>query len=89
MHAPKDGIVIKTRRYFLTGNAVFLDHGQGFITSYFHLKTISVKVGEKIKQGKVIGLVGKTGRATGPHLHWSVSLNGARVNPELFLARKK
>ena len=87
--APMAGTVIKTSRYFLTGNAVFIEHGQGFITSYFHLKKISVKIGSKIKKGEIICLVGRTGRATGPHLHWSVSLNGARVDPELFLPRKK
>lgn len=87
--APKDGIVIKTSRYCLTGNAIFLDHGQGFITSYFHLKKIAVKIGDRIKQGRIIGFVGRTGRVTGPHLHWSVSLNGVRVNPELFLPTKK
>lgn len=84
--AARDGVVIRTSRYCLTGNAIFLDHGQGFITAYFHLQRILVKPGDHIKQGKVIGIVGRTGRVTGPHLHWSVSLNGVRVDPELFLA---
>ena len=89
VRAPKDGTVLKTTHFYLPGNAVFIDHGQGFITSYFHLKKISVVAGKKIKRGDTIGLVGKTGRATGPHLHWSVSLNGVRVDPLLFLAKRQ
>lgn len=85
VRAPKAGIVIKTSYFCLTGNAVFLDHGQGFITSYFHLKSIAVKEGQHIKPQQLLGYVGKTGRVTGPHLHWSVSLNGVRVDPELFV----
>lgn len=85
VHAAKEGKVINIGNYFYTGNIVFIDHGQGFITSYCHLDKVSVKIGDVVKTRDIIGMVGKTGRATGPHLHWSVSLNGIRVNPRLFV----
>lgn len=83
--APAKGKVIATGDYFYTGKTVLLDHGQGLISLYGHLSKIETKSGQKIKRGEVLGLVGKTGRATGPHLHWGVILNGARVDPSLFL----
>lgn len=81
----KDGIVINIGNYFYSGNIVFVDHGQGFITSYCHLNAVLVEKGQYLQKGDLIGKVGKTGRATGPHLHWSVSLNGVRVDPQLFI----
>ena len=71
---------------YFNGNTLFLDHGQGLITMYCHLSELLVEEGDQVTQGEVIGLVGATGRVTGPHLHWSVSLNGYRVDPETFLA---
>ena len=62
-----------------------IDHGQGLISMFCHLSKINVAVGQQLKQGEILGLVGKTGRVTGPHLHWGMSLNNARIDPQLFL----
>lgn len=85
VHAPTDGRVITVGNYFFNGNTVFLDHGQGLISMYCHLNSIEVKEGDVLKRGDTFATVGMTGRVTGPHLHWSVSLNNARVDPKLFL----
>ena len=82
---PLPGKVINVGNFFYNGNTVFVDHGQGFITNYCHLNSIAVKKGQELNQGDIIGEVGKTGRVTGPHLHWSVSLNNVRVDPQLFI----
>lgn len=82
---PRKGRVLNIGNFFYSGKMVFIDHGQGFITSYSHLDSITVRKGQIIAAGEIIGTVGKTGRVTGPHLHWSVNLNGARVDPLLFV----
>ena len=86
VRAPADGSVITSGRYFFNGNTVFLDHGQGLVTMYCHLSEIRVEPGQSVRRGEIIGKVGMTGRVTGPHLHWSVSLNNVRVEPSLFVA---
>lgn len=87
--AAANGIVANTGDYFFNGNTVFVDHGQGLITMYCHLQRIEVKTGEPVASGQALGLSGKTGRASGPHLHWTVMLNGTSVDPELFIGRAK
>ncbi len=83
--ATNDGIVRLTVDHFFSGKGVFLDHGLGFYSMYFHLAEVLVKDGDVVKAGQLVGKVGATGRATGPHLHWGVKLNGARVNPYALL----
>lgn len=83
--APASGVVVGVGDYFFNGQTVLVDHGQGLISMFCHLSKINVVKGQKLTQGEVLGLVGKTGRVTGPHLHWGMSLNNARVDPQLFL----
>ncbi|ASJ74878.1 peptidoglycan DD-metalloendopeptidase family protein [Granulosicoccus antarcticus] len=83
--APADGLVIDTGNYFFNGNSVFIEHGLGLQTFYAHMSRIDVQEGDRVSRGQLIGAVGQTGRVTGPHLHWSVGLNGTWVNPLLVL----
>jgi len=85
--SPLAGIVIAVGDYFFNGNTILIDHGQGMISMYCHLDSIKVTEGQEIQAGTLIGTVGSTGRATGPHLHWSMNLNNTRINPLLFLPK--
>lgn len=82
------GQVIHTDDFFFTGKVVYLDHGSGVISLYAHLSRINVKPGQWLKRGEILGRVGSTGRATGPHLHWSIYLNGQAVDPHLFIPKR-
>ncbi|MGA6096505.1 peptidoglycan DD-metalloendopeptidase family protein [Stutzerimonas marianensis] len=86
---PAAGKVILTGDYFFNGKTVFVDHGQGLISMFCHLSKVEVQVGDELERGAVLGRVGSTGRATGPHLHWNVSLNDSRVDPAIFIGAYK
>lgn len=86
--ASADGQIINIHHRFYAGNTVIIDHGQGLMTMYAHLNEFKVKNGDKVKQGDIIGTVGKTGRVTGPHLHWAVFLNQTSIDPLLLIRRQ-
>lgn len=87
--APADGVVTLAPppSFSLEGNLVIVDHGMGLTSAFLHLSRASVRVGQTVRQGEEIGRVGATGRATGPHLHWSLVWNGARLDPRATLGR--
>jgi len=83
--APLAGKIILVGDFFYRGRVIFIDHGKGLISSYSHLNDVYVKKDQEIISGTVLGEVGKTGRVTGPHLHWQIYLKGISVDPEIFL----
>ncbi|MCG3189974.1 MAG: hypothetical protein LKCHEGNO_02525 [Burkholderiaceae bacterium] len=83
--APAAGRVIDRGNYFFNGNTVWIDHGAGLLSMLCHLSAIDVEPGQEVAAGQRVGAVGATGRVTGPHLHWSLSLNRAMVDPALFV----
>jgi len=86
VHAINTGTVVATMDHFFSGKGVVIDHGLGLFSMYFHLSAIDVQPGQALNKGDALGKVGATGRATGPHLHWGIRLNGARVNPYALTA---
>ena len=84
--APADGTVrLAHGPFLLEGNLIMLDHGHGLVSAFLHLSRIDVKEGQHVARGDLLGLVGMTGRATGPHLHWALSWHTARLDPGLFV----
>ena len=83
--AALNGKVMLIGNFYYAGNVIYIDHGQGLLTSYSHLEKIKVTKGQKVLQNQIIGSVGKTGRVTGPHLHWQTILLGTNIDPTLFL----
>ena len=86
--SPGDGVVALTGDYFFNGKTVYVDHGQGLLSMVCHLSRTDVRVGQRVKAGHRLGLAGSSGRATGPHVHWSVFLNGTPVDPEELVAAR-
>jgi len=86
--APADGVVILASppTFSIEGNLLLIDHGMGLNSAFLHLSRIDVKAGDRVRQGQVVGAIGMTGRATGPHLHWGLKWNEARIDPELLVA---
>lgn len=89
--APADGVVIlaASNPFTLEGNLLMIDHGMGLNSAFLHLSRIDVKLGEHVRQGQPIGTVGKTGRATGPHLHWGMKWLDERIDPAMLLPQKR
>ena len=83
--AADNAVVALAGEFFFSGNAVFLDHGNGLISMYFHLHEMFVEQGDEVSRGSLIGTVGSTGRSTGPHLHFGIRWQGERVDPALLL----
>jgi murein DD-endopeptidase MepM/ murein hydrolase activator NlpD len=81
VRAANRGVVALVARFFLAGNVVYIDHGDGVVTGYFHMSKVLVAQGDTVARGQEIGLVGATGRVTGPHLHWSARYGALTVNP--------
>jgi hypothetical protein len=86
--APAPGVVkLAAKDFFLTGGTVIIEHGFGVQSAFLHMSRIDVKVGQVLKQGELVGAVGKTGRATGPHLHWGMTWGTVRLDPQLWVPK--
>ena len=83
--SPNAGRIVCARELFFTGNTIMIDHGLGVFSMLAHLSRMDVKEGDMVSEGQILGLVGATGRVTGPHLHWAVTVGGARVDPVAVL----
>lgn len=87
--APAAGIITFAKPdLYLTGGTILIDHGMGISSNFLHLSRLDVKVGDRVEQGQVIGLVGATGRATGPHMHWGMNWLKVRIDPQLLVPAK-
>ncbi|WP_165174705.1 M23 family metallopeptidase [Desulfovibrio sp. ZJ369] len=86
IRACADGEVALADNLYFSGNAVYINHGEGVFSAYLHMSESKVKAGERVRKGQVVGLVGATGRVTGPHLHLSLIVQGQSVDPQPFLA---
>jgi murein DD-endopeptidase MepM/ murein hydrolase activator NlpD len=84
--AANRGVVALVAQFFLAGNVVYVNHGNGLVTGYFHMSHPEVAIGDTVERGQEIGLVGSTGRVTGPHLHWSARFGSLTINPSDLLA---
>lgn len=85
IRAPKAGKIIMIEDLFVSGKTILVDHGCGLISSFLHLSSTDKKVGDVLQKGDVLGLAGKSGLATGPHLHWGINLGSVRLDPLLLL----
>ncbi len=85
--SPADGVVVLAGppKFSLEGNLLIIDHGMGLNSAFLHLSRVDVKVGDHVRQGQVVGAIGMTGRATGPHLHWAMNLADVRIDPALLV----
>jgi hypothetical protein len=85
--APADGVVVLAadEEFTLEGRLLIIDHGQGLSSAFLHASALTVREGQRVRQGDPLGTIGATGRATGPHLHWGLVWQGARLDPLLFL----
>lgn len=86
IYAANRGVVALVAEFFLAGNVVYVDHGDGIVTGYFHMSESQVAVGDTVERGQQIGLVGSTGRVTGPHLHWSARFGALTIDPADLLS---
>lgn len=86
VHAPAPGRIVLVDALYFTGNTVVIDHGYGVYTLFAHLERTAATAGADVARGDLVGYVGRTGRVTGPHLHWSLRLNGARVDPTSLMS---
>ncbi|MDE5880076.1 MAG: M23 family metallopeptidase, partial [Desulfovibrio sp.] len=89
IRACADGVVALVDNLYFSGNAVYINHGDGVFSSYLHMSKPLVKPGERVERGQVIGLVGATGRVTGPHLHLGLVVQGESVDPQPLLAPRE
>ncbi len=87
--APADGVILDIGDYYFCGKTMFIDHGNGLLSLFCHLSEWDARVGDSVRKGQAVARSGATGRASGPHLHWSVYLNGTSVEPELFLPARR